>query len=282
MPGCPSTCSTSATRRSHRALHLIREEYGRRVSKGRMTGDEVGHRMALIHGTVDYGDFADVDVVIEAVFEVMTLKKEVMGKLDAVCKAGAVIASNTSTLDVAEIASATGRAADVVGMHFFSPAQVMRLLEIVRTDVSADGVLATSMALAKKLGKVGVLSGNSYGFIGNRMMEPYGREAERMLLEGTSPRRIDKVLKRFGMAMGILAVYDMAGVDVGYKVQAGTQGSPAGRPGLLPRLLDARGTWHVRAEDWRRFLPLREGLAGAARQSGSARDCSPKKHSASE
>ena len=135
------------------------------------------------------------------------------------CKAGAIIATNTSTLDVAEIASATGRTADVVGLHFFSPAQVMRLLEIVRTGDTADDVLATSMQLAKKLRKVGVLSGNSYGFIGNRMMDPYGREAERMLLEGATPRRIDDVLQRFGMAMGILAVYDMAGVDVGYKVR---------------------------------------------------------------
>ncbi len=202
-----------------RALQLIREEYGRRVSKGRMSAGEVDERMALIRGTVDYGDFADADVVIEAVFEVMALKKAVMGRLDAACKAGAVIASNTSTLDVAEIATATGRAADVVGLHFFSPAQVMRLLEIVRTGDSADEVLATSMALAKKLGKVGVLSGNSYGFIGNRMMEPYGREAERMVLEGVNPRRIDEILQRFGMAMGILAVYDMAGVDVGYKVR---------------------------------------------------------------
>lgn len=201
------------------AFHLIENEYGRRVAKGRMTAEELGDRMALIQGSVDYDDLATADVVIEAVFESMSLKKEVFRKLDKSCRAGAIIATNTSTLDVSEIASATDRPGDVVGLHFFSPAQVMRLLEIVRTGETKDDVLATSMQLAKKLRKVGVLSGNSYGFIGNRMMEPYGREAERMLLEGATPRQVDAVLERFGMAMGILAVFDMAGVDVGYKAR---------------------------------------------------------------
>ncbi len=239
-----------------KALGLIREEYGRRVSRGRMTADELGNRMALIRGTVDYGDLARADVVIEAVFEVLALKKDVLARLDAVCKPGAIIATNTSTLDVAEIAAATTRPNDVVGLHFFSPAQVMRLLEIVRTTVTSDDVTATSMALAKRLGKVGVLSGNSYGFIGNRMMEPYGREAERMLLEGASPRRIDDVLQRFGMAMGILAVYDMAGVDVGYKVRQERQATSSGRPSLLPRIVDARRARHARPENRRRLLSL--------------------------
>lgn len=202
-----------------KALNLIREEYGRRVSKGRMTEAQVEERMALISGSTEYSDIAAADVVIEAVFENVALKKKIFARLDSVCKPGAIIATNTSTLDVSEIASATGRPADVVGLHFFSPAQVMRLLEIVRTGDTADDVLATAMQLAKKLRKVAVLSGNSYGFIGNRMMDPYGREAERLLLEGATPRRIDDVLQRFGMAMGILAVYDMAGVDVGFKVR---------------------------------------------------------------
>lgn len=201
------------------ALAQIRDEYGRRVAKGRMTTMQLDDCMAQIRGAVSYGDLVDADVVIEAVFENMALKKEIFGKLDSVCKEGTIIATNTSTLDVAEIASATRRPADVVGLHFFSPAQVMRLLEIVRTDRTAEDVLATSMQLAKKLRKVGVLAGNSYGFIGNRLMDPYGREAERMLLEGATPQQIDEVLERFGMAMGILAVYDMAGVDVGYKVR---------------------------------------------------------------
>lgn len=201
------------------ALATIRGEYERRVARGRMTQDEVEQRLALITGTTDYGDLADKDVVIEAVFENMDLKKKIFATLDNTCKDGAIIASNTSTLDVAEIATATSRPADVVGLHFFSPAHVMRLLEIVRTGDTAGDVLATSMLLAKKLRKVGVVSGNAYGFIGNRMMEPYGREAERLLLEGATPVQVDSVLERFGMAMGILAVYDMAGVDVGFKVR---------------------------------------------------------------
>lgn len=201
------------------ALAAIRSEYEQRVKRGKMTREAMEERVALISGSADYDALADTDVVIEAVFENMELKKQVFASLDKVCKTGAVLASNTSTLNVAAIASATARPADVVGLHFFSPAHVMRLLEIVRAKKTADDVLATSMLLAKKLRKVGVLSGNSYGFIGNRMMEPYGREAERLLLEGATPRQVDSVLERFGMAMGILAVYDMAGVDVGYKVR---------------------------------------------------------------
>jgi 3-hydroxyacyl-CoA dehydrogenase len=200
-------------------LEAIRGEYGRRVKRGRMTAEAVEQRMSLISGSTDYGDIADVDVVIEAVFENMELKKKIFATLDDTCKAGAIIATNTSTLDVSEIASATTRPQDVVGLHFFSPAQVMRLLEVVRTDETADEIIATSMKLGGRLRKVSVLSANQYGFIGNRMMEPYGREAEHMLLEGATPRQIDSVLERFGMAMGILAVYDMAGVDVGYKVR---------------------------------------------------------------
>jgi len=202
-----------------KALKGIRGEYEQRVARGRMPAEAVEERMTLITGSADYADLGDADVVIEAVFENMGLKKKIFSTLDATCKPGAILATNTSTLDVAEIASATRRPADVVGLHFFSPAQVMRLLEIVRSDETAADVLATSMQLAKALRKVGVVSGNAYGFIGNRMMEPYGREAERLLLEGATPRQVDGVLERFGMAMGILAVYDMAGVDVGYKVR---------------------------------------------------------------
>ncbi|MDH4072417.1 MAG: 3-hydroxyacyl-CoA dehydrogenase NAD-binding domain-containing protein [Gammaproteobacteria bacterium] len=217
--GLPVTLLDVDRAAADKSVAAIRSEYERRVARGRMTEGEVSERMALVTGSADYGDLAGADVVIEAVFENMALKKEIFAKLDAACGQGAILASNTSTLDVAEIASATKRPADVVGLHFFSPAHVMRLLEIVRTDDTAPDVLATSMALAKKLRKVGVVSGNAYGFIGNRMMEPYGREAERLLLEGATPAQVDAVLERFGMAMGILAVYDMAGVDVGYKVR---------------------------------------------------------------
>ena len=202
-----------------RSIDAIRSEYQRSVKKGRITEEGLEACMKLITGADDYAAIATADVVIEAVFESMALKKTIFTVLDQTCKPGAILASNTSTLDVAEIASATKRPADVVGLHFFSPAHIMRLLEIVRTDATADDVLATSMQLAKTLRKVGVLSGNAYGFIGNRMMDPYGREAERMLLEGATPRQVDSALEGFGMAMGILAVYDMAGVDVGYKVR---------------------------------------------------------------
>lgn len=201
------------------AVDAIRGEYERRVKKGRMTAEAVDERMHLISGGSDYADIADADVVIEAVFENMALKKKIFAKLDDTCKAGVILATNTSTLDVAEIGGATGRPQDVVGLHFFSPAQVMRLLEVVRTEETSDEIIATSMKLAGQLRKVGVLSANQYGFIGNRMMDPYGREAEHMLLEGATPRQIDTALERFGMAMGILAVFDMAGVDVGYKVR---------------------------------------------------------------
>ena len=200
-------------------LEAIRGEYERRVKKRRMTADAVAERMALINGSTENADLASADVVIEAAFENMALKKEIFARLDETCKPGAILASNTSTLDVAEIAAATKRPQDVVGLHFFSPAQVMRLLEVVRTDDTSNEIIATSMKLAGRLRKVGVLSANSYGFIGNCMMDPYGREAEHMLLEGATPRQIDTVLERFGMAMGILAVFDMAGVDVGYKVR---------------------------------------------------------------
>jgi 3-hydroxyacyl-CoA dehydrogenase len=200
-------------------IEAIRSEYDRRVSRGRMSAGDAKDRLGLISGSVNYDDVSDADVVIEAVFESMSLKQQIFSKLDAHCKKGAVLASNTSTLDILEIASATSRPQDVVGLHFFSPAQVMRLLEVVRSDKTSDAVLATAMNLGGKLKKVAVLSANHYGFIGNRMMDPYGREAERLLLEGATPRQVDNALEKFGMAMGILAVFDMAGVDVGVRVR---------------------------------------------------------------
>ncbi len=202
-----------------RGLATIRKNYEVSVKRGKMTPEDVEKRMGLIRRTTRYEDFADVDVVIEAVFEDMQLKKKIFTELDRVMKPGAILATNTSTLDINEIGKATKRPADVVGLHFFSPANVMRLLEIVRTDATANDVIATSFALAKKLRKIGVLSKVSYGFIGNRMMDPYGREAERLVLEGAEPAEVDGALEEFGMAMGILAVYDMAGVDVGVKVR---------------------------------------------------------------
>ena len=202
-----------------KSLAAIRAEYDKRVQRGRMTAEAAAARIALIQGSAEFSDIAEADLVIEAVFESMAIKKEIFERMDAYCKPGAILASNTSTLDIEEIASATRRPSDVVGLHFFSPAHVMRLLEVVRSAQTSDAVLATAMKLAGRLRKIGVLSANAYGFIGNRMMDPYGREAEHMLLEGATPQQIDSALERFGMAMGLLAVFDMAGVDVGVRVR---------------------------------------------------------------
>ena len=164
-------------------------------------------------------DLTDTDLVIEAVFENMQVKKDIFGQLDAVCKHGAILASNTSTLDIDEIASATSRPQDVIGLHFFSPAHIMRLLEIVRGSATADAVIATAMQFAKRMRKIGVVVGNCFGFVGNRMLYSYGRENQLMLLEGAAPEFIDQALTDWGMAMGPNAVGDLAGLDVGYKVR---------------------------------------------------------------
>jgi 3-hydroxyacyl-CoA dehydrogenase len=202
-----------------RGLGVIRKNYEASVKRGRMTPADVEKRMGLIRGTTKYEDFGDVDLAIEAVFEDMNLKKKIFTELDRVMKPGAILATNTSTLDINQIAAVTKRPQDVVGLHFFSPANVTRLLEIVRTDSIARDVLATAFAVAKKVKKVGVVSKVSYGFIGNRMMDPYAREAERLTLEGANPADVDAALEDFGMGMGILAVFDMAGVDVGVKAR---------------------------------------------------------------
>ncbi|HET9446855.1 MAG TPA: 3-hydroxyacyl-CoA dehydrogenase NAD-binding domain-containing protein, partial [Steroidobacteraceae bacterium] len=163
-------------------------------------------------------DLSEADVIIEAVFEDMALKRSIFATLDRVAKRGAVLASNTSTLDIRELAAATQRPHDVIGMHFFSPANVMPLLEVVRTDSTSPSTIRTVMDLARRLRKTPVLANVCYGFIGNRMMEGYAREAQRIVLEGATPRQVDSALEEWGMAMGILGVFDMAGVDVGVNV----------------------------------------------------------------
>jgi 3-hydroxyacyl-CoA dehydrogenase len=202
-----------------RGLGTVRKNYDTSVKRGRMQPGDVDQRMGLIKGSVSYDDLKSVDLVLEAVFENMALKKKIFTELDRVCKPGAILATNTSTLDINLIAAVTKRPQDVIGLHFFSPANVMRLLEIVRTDTTANDVVATAFALAKKIRKIGVLSKVCFGFIGNRMMDPYGREVERLTLEGATPAQIDAALEGFGMAMGLLAVFDMSGVDVGVKVR---------------------------------------------------------------
>jgi len=202
-----------------RGLSNIRKNYAVSVQRGRFTQAAVEERLKLIRPTLDYTDFAQADIVIEAVFEGMALKKEVFRELDRVCKPGAILASNTSTLNIDEIASATARPASVIGTHFFSPANVMRLLEIVRGQASGKDVIATCMQLSKKLGKIGVLVGNCRGFVGNRMFHPYVREAVFLVEEGASVEAVDKALYDFGMAMGPLATNDLAGLDVGWRTR---------------------------------------------------------------
>ena len=189
------------------------------VARGRVSEQGVADGLARLKMTRSYPDIADVDLVIEAVFENMAIKKEVFTRLDEVIQPSAILATNTSTLDINEIASATRRPNDVIGLHFFSPAHVMRLIEIVRGAETSQDVIATSLSFAKRLRKMGVVVGNCFGFVGNRMLYSYGRESQLLLLEGAPPEYIDKVLTDFGMAMGPHAVGDLAGLDVGYKVR---------------------------------------------------------------
>ncbi len=202
-----------------RGMGIIRKNYTITVQKGKLAEDKMEERISLISGTSSFDDIGNVDMVIEAVFENLDLKKEIFGKLDAVCKPGCILATNTSYQDVDAIAEATSRPEDVVGMHFFSPANVMKLLEVVRGARTADDVLASVMQVGKRIGKVCALSGVCYGFIGNRMLGGYGREAQMLLLDGCTPAQVDGALETFGMAMGPLAMGDLAGLDVGYKAR---------------------------------------------------------------
>jgi len=202
-----------------RGMATIRKNYENSVKKGRFTQEVMSERMALIKPQLSYDGFEEADIITEAVFEGMELKKQVFGEIDRVAKPGAILASNTSTLNIDEIASATSRPEFVIGHHYFSPANVMRLLEIVRGKATSKEVIATSMALSKRLKKVGVLVGNCYGFVGNRMLHQYGREAQFLVEEGAAPQDVDGALYKFGMAMGPLAVGDLAGLDVGWRIR---------------------------------------------------------------
>jgi 3-hydroxyacyl-CoA dehydrogenase len=202
-----------------RGLASIQRNYANSVKRGRFTQQYVDERLKLIRPALGYEGFSGVNLVVEAVFEGMALKKQVFGELDRVCKPGAILASNTSTLNIDEIASAASRPEFVIGTHFFSPANVMRLLEIVRGKATSKEVIATCMQLSKKLGKVGVLVGNCRGFVGNRMFHPYRREAQFLVEEGASVEAVDNALYEFGMAMGPLATGDLAGLDVGWRIR---------------------------------------------------------------
>jgi 3-hydroxyacyl-CoA dehydrogenase len=214
--GIPVTILDTAQANLDRGLATIRKNYERSVSRGSLKPEQAEQRLGLITPTLDYAALGDADVIIEAVFENMALKKEIFTRLDAVAKPGAILGTNTSTLDIDEIAAVTGRPQDVIGLHFFSPANVMQLLEIVQCGKTAPDVVVTALDIAKTIKKTGVVAKVCYGFIGNRMMDPYGREAEHCVLEGATPEEVDSALESWGMAMGILAVYDMAGVDIGH------------------------------------------------------------------
>ncbi len=219
--GIPVTVIEVAREALDRGLGVVRKNYEATAAKGRLTKDDVEKRMGLIQGTTDFNALADADLVVEAVFEEMPIKKDVFARLDKVAKASAVLATNTSTLDVDEIAAATRRPESVVGMHFFSPANVMRLLEVVRGEKSAKPAIATAMAIGRRINKVPVLVGVCHGFVGNRMLHQRGKQSERLLLEGASPQQVDKVLTDFGLPMGPFAMGDLAGLDVGWRIRKG-------------------------------------------------------------
>jgi 3-hydroxyacyl-CoA dehydrogenase len=200
-------------------LAKIRKNYASSVQRGRFTQQFVDERLALITPTLSYDKFAEADMIVEAVFEGMALKKQVFRELDDACKPGAILASNTSTLSIDEIAGVTSRPESVIGTHFFSPANVMRLLEIVRGKKTSKEVIATCMQLSKKLGKIGVLVGSCRGFVGNRMFGPYRREAQFLVEEGAEVEAVDNALVEFGTAMGPLATGDLAGLDVGWRIR---------------------------------------------------------------
>lgn len=232
--GLPVTLLEVQQEALDRGLGVVRKNYERTASKGKLTAEQVEDRMGLFTGTMDYADLSDCDLIIEAVFETMDIKKKVFTALDEVAKPGAILASNTSYLDIDDIAAVTKRPADVLGLHFFSPANVMRLLEIVRADNTADDVLATCVDLAKRIGKVGVVSGVCHGFIGNRMLSQYAREMSLSVIEGSMPHEVDKAMFDFGMAMGPMTVSDMAGLDIGYLNRQGMD----------------RADYETRATDW--------------------------------
>jgi 3-hydroxyacyl-CoA dehydrogenase len=217
--GIPVTLVEMKQEGLDRGIEAIRKVYEGRVKKGRMSEDDAKAKMALVTPSLTYDDLKDADLVIEAVFEEMGVKQSVFEKLDEVCKSGAILASNTSTLDLNKIASFTKRPEDVIGLHFFSPANIMKLLEVVRGDKTAKDVLATAMKLAKTIKKTAVVSGVCDGFIGNRMVNQYQREALLMLEEGASVQQIDKAIEKFGFAMGPLRMADLAGGDIGWAIR---------------------------------------------------------------
>jgi 3-hydroxyacyl-CoA dehydrogenase len=219
--GIPVTVVETSAEALKNGLEIIERNYATTVKRGRLAQDEMDRRMGLITGTTEFEAVGSADIVVEAVFEEMGLKKEVFAKLDELCKAGAILATNTSTLDVDEIAATTSRPESVIGTHFFSPANVMRLMENVRGAKSSPETIATVMKLSKTLGKIGVLVGVCDGFVGNRMLAKYTRQANFLLEEGALPHQIDKAIYDFGLPMGPFAMGDLVGLDVSWRIRKG-------------------------------------------------------------
>jgi 3-hydroxyacyl-CoA dehydrogenase len=220
--GIPVTIVEVKQEALDRGLGVIRKNYQNSADKGRFPQEEVGIRMGLLNGSLNREDLADCDLVIEAVFEDMGVKKDIFADLDRICKPGAILATNTSALDINEVASVVKRPQDVIGLHFFSPANVMKLLEIVRAKHTADDVVATSMDLAKKIGKVAALAGVCPGFIGNRILYKRGQPAGALLKAGAMPWDVDAAFNKFGFKMGPYQMSDLAGLDIGWKPGART------------------------------------------------------------
>jgi len=202
-----------------RGIGVIKRNYDIQVQRGRMTSEQVDERMGLLTGTTQYEGLGQADVIIEAVYENIDVKVETFKKMEAVAKAGAILASNTSGLDVDKMAAATTRPNDVIGLHFFSPANVMKLLEVVRGSETSNETIATAMKLGKKLNKIAVLSGNAPGFIGNRMLARYTQQAGEIILQGATPYQVDNVLLQFGMPMGPFQMNDLVGLDLGWRAR---------------------------------------------------------------
>lgn len=254
--GVPVTLIDADAAGLDRGLNRIRDNWATTVRRGRLTEAQVGERLARIRGSVSLDDAQDADLVIEAVFEDLPLKQDLFRRLDAIVRPGAILATNTSGLDIGAIAAVTARPADVIGAHFFSPAHVMRLLEVVRTDTTAPDVIATLMALGRRIGKVAVLSRVWPGFIGNALFRQYNREAHFLVEDGALPHEVDAALTTFGYAMGIFAVHDMAGNDVGYptrKAQMATRPDDRRWNDLIMKLVEMGRLGQKSGKGWYRY-----------------------------
>lgn len=277
--GIPVTLIDASQEALDRGLNRVRGNYASSVKRGRLEQSVMDARLALIHGAVDLSAAKDADLIIEAVFEDMGLKQDIFRKLDAIAKPGAILATNTSGLDVDAIASVTSRPQDVIGAHFFSPANVMRLLEVVRAEKTSKDVIATLMALGRRIGKISVLARIYPGFIGNALFRNYTREAHFLLEEGALPHEVDKALTGFGYAMGIFAVHDLAGNDVGYqtrKAQMATRPTDRRWNDIIMNLCDLGRLGQKTGAGWYRYeegsrTPLRDPVVEKFIEDESAR-----------